>query len=52
MAPVEKAKKVAKSAKKGKKHPLNSYLKGGVLRYSKSQVKICEIPWEMCQLAV
>lgn len=40
MAPVEKAKKVAKSAKKGKKQPLNSYLKGGILRYSKSQVKI------------
>ncbi|EDW23969.1 GL23887 [Drosophila persimilis] len=38
MAPVEKAKKVAKSAKKGKKHPLNSYLKGGILRYSKAQM--------------
>ncbi|EDV92775.1 GH18943 [Drosophila grimshawi] len=38
MAPVEKAKKVAKSAKKGKKHPVNSYLKGGVLRYSKAQM--------------
>uniref|UniRef100_B3P527 Large ribosomal subunit protein eL6 n=1 Tax=Drosophila erecta TaxID=7220 RepID=B3P527_DROER len=38
MAPVEKAKKVAKSAKKGKKHPVNSYLKGGILRYSKAQM--------------
>nr|NP_733433.1 ribosomal protein L6, isoform A [Drosophila melanogaster]AAF57166.1 ribosomal protein L6, isoform A [Drosophila melanogaster]4V6W_CE Chain CE, 60S ribosomal protein L6, isoform A [Drosophila melanogaster] len=38
MAPIEKAKKVAKSAKKGKKHPVNSYLKGGILRYSKAQM--------------
>lgn len=38
MAPVEKAKKSDKSGKKSKKHPLNSYLKGGVLRYSKSQM--------------
>ena len=43
MAPVEKAKKAVKSGKKVIKHPLNTYLNGGVLRYSKSQVKIHKI---------
>ncbi|XP_037946174.1 60S ribosomal protein L6 [Teleopsis dalmanni] len=38
MAPVEKVKKLAKNDKKKAKHPLNSYLKGGILRYSKSQM--------------
>lgn len=38
MAPVEKAKKSGKSVKKVNKHPLNTYLNGGVLRYSKSQM--------------
>jgi len=47
MAPVEKAKKVAKSAKKGKKTPVNSYLKGGILRYSKAQVNIAGNGGEM-----
>jgi len=47
MAPIEKAKKVAKSAKKGKKHPVNSYLKGGILRYSKAQVNIAGNSGEM-----
>lgn len=44
MAPVEAKKNDApskgKAGKKSKKHPLNSYLKGGILRYSKSQVSI------------
>ena len=38
MAPVEKAKKAVKTAKKVNKHPLNKLLKGGILRYSKSQM--------------
>ncbi|ALC45575.1 RpL6 [Drosophila busckii] len=38
MAPTGNAKKVAKTAKKGKKHPVNTLLKGGVLRYSKAQM--------------
>ncbi|XP_014087775.1 large ribosomal subunit protein eL6 [Bactrocera oleae] len=38
MAPVENAKKSAKTAKKNHKHPVNKYLSGGILRYSKSQM--------------
>lgn len=38
MAPVEKAKKTVKAGKKVNKHPLNTYLNGGILRYSKSQM--------------
>jgi len=38
MAPNVPAKNANKKAKKPKKHPLNSYLKGGVARYSRSQM--------------
>ncbi|XP_037893539.1 60S ribosomal protein L6 [Glossina fuscipes] len=38
MAPVEKVKAAQKTGKKNKKHPLNTYLRGGILRYSKSQM--------------
>ncbi|XP_013102798.1 large ribosomal subunit protein eL6 [Stomoxys calcitrans] len=47
MAPVEKAKKATKSGKKVAKHPLNTYLHGGVLRYSKSQMYKRRAQWRL-----
>ncbi|XP_037825258.1 60S ribosomal protein L6 [Lucilia sericata] len=47
MAPVEKAKKAVKSGKKVTKHPLNTYLHGGVLRYSKSQMYKRRAQWRL-----
>lgn len=47
MAPVEKAKKAVKSGKKVNKHPLNTYLNGGVLRYSKSQMYKRRAQWRL-----
>ncbi|XP_061396311.1 large ribosomal subunit protein eL6 [Musca vetustissima] len=47
MAPVEKAKKTDKSGKKVAKHPLNTYLHGGVLRYSKSQMYKRRAQWRL-----
>ncbi|XP_055380381.1 60S ribosomal protein L6 [Condylostylus longicornis] len=38
MAPTEKAKKPAVQGKKKRKHPINTCLGGGIMRYSKSQM--------------
>ncbi|XP_055903841.1 60S ribosomal protein L6 [Eupeodes corollae] len=47
MAPVEKVKKSAKTGKKVNKHPLNSYLGGGIMRYSKSQMYKRRAQWRL-----
>lgn len=39
MAPTDKVKKPDAAGKKKRKHPLNTYLRGGIMRYSKSQVR-------------
>lgn len=50
MAPINVEKKPSKAKGNGKKkykHPLNTCLKGGILRYSKSQVNIV-VEKEIC----